>query len=215
MSTPLATDWPQLLLTPLWSAIVAVLLLCLAVALRRPLSRRLGQLGISRVSLLGVDVEWIADQTADAYRGRQLSVPAAGHLRAFAILGARLTPLVRNRRVLWVDDRPQGNAAEARLLRRLGVDIDGAPTTEAALTMIATDPAPFDLVISDWDRGGGDDALDLAHRLDEAGSDVPIVVYAGTRTSERSAKAAEAGIAAVTTEPDELLKHVLVELSLS
>jgi CheY-like chemotaxis protein len=212
---PLATDWAQLLLAPIWSALVALLLLGLALAFRRPLGRLLGQLGVTRVGLFGVDIEWISDQAADAYRKRDLPVPAAEDLRAFAVLSARLAPLVRDRRVLWVDDRPEGNATEARLLRRLGVEIEGAMDTEQALVAIARNPAPFDLVISDWDRGGGDDAVDLARRLRAQGVDTRVFVYAGARTGERIEKALEAGIAGIAVDPDDLLKHVLVELSLS
>jgi CheY-like chemotaxis protein len=214
-SALLATDWAQLFLTPIWSALVALLLLGLALAFRRPLGRLLGQLGVTRVGLFGIDIEWIADQAANAYRERHLPAPAAAHLRAFAVLSARLAPLVRDRRVLWVDDHPEGNAAEAKLLRRLGVEIEGATDTQKALAAIAASPAPFDLVISDWDRGGGDGALDLTRELRAEEIDTPVVVYAGSRNSERIRKATEAGIAAVTIEPDDLLKHVLVELSLS
>jgi CheY-like chemotaxis protein len=215
LTIPLATDWAQLLLTPIWSAIVALLLFGCVLAFRRPLVGLLGRKGISRLSLFGVDVEWIAGQTADAYRERGLPVPAIEDLRAFGILSAHLAPLVRDRRVLWVDDRPQGNSAEARLLRRLGVEIKGAEATDEALAKIAREPAPFDLVISDWDRGGGDDALELATRMQEGDLELPLIVYAGRRDAERCGRAAEHDIAAVTTEPDDLLKHVLFELALS
>lgn len=215
MSAPLATDWTELLLTPVWTAMVAVLLFFLLVAFRRPLADRLGRLGISRLSLFGVDVEWIADRAAEAYRARQLSVPGSDQLRAIAVLSAHLAPLVRDRRILWVDDQPRGNAVEAGLLRRLGVEIEGATDTDAALTAVSTAPAPFDLVISDWDRGGGDDALDLVRRLRAEGMTAPVVVYAGFRDAERIAKAANAGIVALTVDPDGLLKQVLIELSLT
>jgi CheY-like chemotaxis protein len=215
LTAPLATDWVELLLGPIWSAIVALIALALVVAFRRPLGRLLWKLGVTRINLLGVDVEWIVDQTADAYRHRQLPVPAIPHLRAFGILSARLAPLVKNHRLLWVDDNPQGNNTEARLLRRLGVEIEGATDTRQALDSIAGSPAPFDLVISDWDRGGGDDALDLVRQMRSQNIEIPVVVYAGMVDAYRRAKAADLGISAVVREPDALLSHVLVELSLA
>jgi CheY-like chemotaxis protein len=211
----LATDWVELLLAPIWSAIVALVALALVVAFRQPLGRLLWRLGVTRINLLGVDVEWIVDQTADAYRHRQLPVPATGDLRAFGILSARLAPLIRDHRLLWVDDRPHANAIEAHLLRRLGVEIEGAVSTAEALAKFDSSPAPFDLVVSDWDRGGGDDVLELAREMEGNGIEVPIIVYTGLKNGDRGSKAAEAGIGAVTTQPDELLKHVLVELALS
>lgn len=217
MTPPIGTDWGLLFLAPIWNAIVALALLVLVLARREWLGRQLRRWGIPRIDLFGIgfDAERIAEQTADAYQERNLPPPEPDDLRAFGILSAQLAPLVRDHRLLWVDDQPQGNATEAKLLGRLGVEIEGATSTDGALARIASSPVPFDLVISDWDRGEGEDALDLIHRMREADLDIPIVVYTGTQTAERRAQAAAAGIVAVTTEPDDLLQHVLVELSLS
>jgi two-component system chemotaxis response regulator CheY len=211
---PLATGWLEILVAPLWGAVVVIIVLIVAWLFRGPLTRLLSDLGISRLSVLGVDVEWVVGQTQAAYRERQQSPPGHGELHAFATLSAHLAPLVSHRRVLWVDDRPAGNAAETRLLRRLGIDVENATTTADALAQIAGSPARFDLVISDWNRGEGDDnGIALLTRLREDGFELPLVFYAGETTPERRAKAAELGAIGLTVEPDDLLKHVLVELA--
>lgn len=211
--TPFA-DLVEVLVAPLWSALVVVILFVVAWILRRPLGRMLRDLGISRLSFLGVDIEWIANRTQDAYRERELPAPEPGALQAFAVLSARLAPLVRDRRVLWVDDRPAGNVTETRLLRRLGVDVENATTTAAALARLRDDPARFDLVISDWTRNGPDDSgIALLTQMGAAGMEIPVVMYAGEASPQRRAQAAELGAIGLTTQPDELLKHVLVELA--
>ncbi len=48
MGLPLATDWAEVLVPPVWSLALAGLLLTLAWLWREPVSRTLGRLGVSR-----------------------------------------------------------------------------------------------------------------------------------------------------------------------
>lgn len=213
MSVPVATDWLELLVAPLWSIVVLILALAIAWWLRRPLLRVLNDLGVSRLSFLGIDIEWIAGQTRDAYSERDLTPPESNQLRAFALLSIRLAPLARNRRILWVDDQPNGNATETRLLRRLGVDIENATSTSEALEQLQRGPGRFDLVISDWDRGNKNDGIELVSGMRAADITLPVVMYVGLITEERRVEAARHDIAGLTSMPDDLLKRVLVELA--
>lgn len=214
MMPPLATDWAEVLVPPVWSAFLLVAVVLLAVLFKRPLKRILAELGISRFSILGIDVEGIADEAEDAYIQRQSQVPGRGELRAFARLSGQLAPLVRERRVLWVDDEPAGNEVEARLLRRLGVEVENALDTEEALARLHRDPARFDLVVSDWRRGEDADAgRTLLEALRRRGGRLPVLMYVGKADERRRSEAAALGAKALTDEPDELLKQVLVELA--
>lgn len=214
MTPPLATDWAEVLVPPVWSAVLLVSFVLLAVIFKRPLKRVLAELGISRFSILGIDVEGIADEAEDAYLQRQSRVPGRGELRAFARLSGQLAPLVRERRVLWVDDQPAANEVEARLLRRLGVEVENALDTDEALARLRRDPTRFDLVVSDWGRGGDSDAgPDLLRALREERRRWPVLMYVAEADETRRAEAAALGAKALTDEPDELLKQVLVELA--
>lgn len=214
MTVPLATNWVEILVPPVWSAVLLVILLIAAWALRGPLMRVFAALGVSRLSILGVDVEWIADQAEDAYNARHLTAPERGELRAFALLGVRLAPLIHHRRILWVDDCPANNRTEAALLRKLGVEVENAIDTEEAIARLRRDPTRFDLVISDWTRGENDDAgPELLTELGVAGIGLPVLMYVEDTSVDRRARAAELGAKGITAEPDDLLKQVLIELA--
>lgn len=211
MGLPLATDWAEVLVPPVWSVVVAGMLLGLAWLWRVPLSRGLNKVGISRLNVMGVDL--IASQAEEAYRARNMAAPGARELRAFGALGLRLEPLIRGKRVLWVDDLPDTHEYESRLLRGLGVEIENVLGSEEALERLRRDRACFDLLITDWTRGEDRDAgPDL---LAELGDDFPLptLMYVAEVTPERRARAGELGARAITADPDELLKQALVELA--
>ncbi len=71
MIRPVAADLLELLVAPLWAAIVVFLALGLAWLLRKPLRRMAQDLGVTKLSFLGIDIEWIAEQTQAAYRNRK------------------------------------------------------------------------------------------------------------------------------------------------
>jgi CheY-like chemotaxis protein len=212
-----ATDLVDVLVAPLWTAAVVLLTLGVLYLFRKQLGRLFRDLGIKRMSILGVDLEWVEEQTEAAYRDKKMEVPPQSQLRSVAALTQQLAPLLQHRRVLWVDDDPWHNTGETRLLRGLGVDVENERTTEAAVDRMRKEPAGFDLVISDWSRGEpgpNDEGPRLLQQLrDDVRWHGPFLFYAGEASDERKAKAAELGAVAVTIEPDELLKHALVELS--
>ncbi len=210
---PTATDWLEILVPPVWSAVLLVLLLFFSWLLRKPLARIVARMGVSRFSVFGVDVDWIADRAGEAYTARDQDAPGREELRAFALLSIRLAPLVDRRRILWVDDEPASNKTEAMLLRRLGVDVENALGTAAALEQISLNPTRFDLVISDWTRDGTEAGPELLSELGRLAPELPVLMYVADASGERRAVAAELGAKGLTAEPDELLKQALVELA--
>ncbi|HEY6781117.1 MAG TPA: hypothetical protein VI111_09190, partial [Thermoleophilaceae bacterium] len=150
MIGPLTGDVVEVLVAPVWAVATVFIALGVAWLLRKPLRAMGRDLGVSKVSVLGIDIEWIAEQTQSAYQDKRLQVPSQGKLRSFALLSARLAPLLEHRRVLWVDDNPSNNQVEAKLLRNLGVDVENALSTDEATGRLRRDPARFDVVISDW-----------------------------------------------------------------
>ncbi len=124
-------------------------------------------------------------------------------LRATA--AARNAPTVP--KVLWVDDKPEGNLHERRALEAAGFSVLTATTTEEALQRIATDP--FDVIISDMGRPEGAEAgYDLLARLRSAGNTTPFIIYSTRRSAEQRAEAKRRGALDSTSDPNELLELV-------
>ncbi len=193
VTLPLATDWAEVLVPPVWSAVLVLILLLLAWALRKPLTRALAAMGVSRLSVMGVDVEWITNQAGNAYRARDRDTPAREELRAFALLGVRLKPLIQGRRILWIDDLPAIHDTEALLLRRLGVDVENALSTEEGMERLRRDLTRFDLIVSDWTRGSNEEAgPELLASLAGDGIGLPVLMYVGEVSAERRAQAGRA-----------------------
>src|SRR3954451_23448364 len=213
---PLA-DVVEVLLAPLWTVLVAFIALFLLWLFRAPLRRLAIELGISKVKLLGMelDPEALAEETKRAYEDREVEPPTAHVLRSLAALAARLAPLARGKRILWVDDQPHGNVEEVRVFRQLGVDVENALTTAEAVGRLEKDPARFDLVVSDWKREDADDAGPglLMQLQTSEHRHRPFIFYVGEVTPKRLEKAAELGAVVFTADPAELLKHSLVELA--
>ena len=96
-----------------------------------------------------------------------------------ALRRARLVEQVlRNARLLWVDDVPDNIIYEVQVLRALGVEIETALSTDEAMGMI--EKRQYDLVVSDMARHGQPDAgLQFLSRLRKSGKQTPIVYYVG------------------------------------
>lgn len=65
-----------------------------------------------------------------------------------------VAPILRGACLLWVDDRPQVNHAERKILGHFGVSIDLATSSQEAMALIAATPTTYDAVISDIERKG-------------------------------------------------------------
>ncbi len=121
-------------------------------------------------------------------------------------------------RVLWVDDRPQGNHHERAALARLQIEVVCATRTDEALALLRAAQPPFDLVISDWQRDGdGPEAgLALARAMHDEGRKLPLLYYHGefdaTRRAQRRQQALEAGALGEAVLPQELIESVVLAL---
>jgi CheY-like chemotaxis protein len=111
--------------------------------------------------------------------------------------------------VLWVDDRPEGNALELAKLRDDGVEVLQAKSTAEAMDVLALRRG-VQTVVSDLGRLEGGEyrphaGLELLKQLREAGFGQPVVVYTSARGVARDRDdALAAGAAAVTASPTEL-----------
>jgi CheY-like chemotaxis protein len=124
-----------------------------------------------------------------------------------------LIDLPEQKRVLWVDDRPEGNRHETAALAKLQIEVVAATSTAQALHCIGSDAEGFDLVISDWEREGEapQAGLQLLAAMRKIGLAEPVIFYHGARAEQRAERATQAALAGAfgdATLPFELMALV-------
>jgi CheY-like chemotaxis protein len=111
--------------------------------------------------------------------------------------------VVKGARILWIDDLPENNHNEYRLLTALGADVRQVRSTREGLAALAQ--GSWDLILSDMDRDGKPDAgLQMLAHL-PSGSP-PVVFYVGRVDKGRQVPLGAFGIADL---PEPLLHLVL------
>jgi CheY-like chemotaxis protein len=146
---------------------------------------------------------------AQQARGGSTPSTAALQGQALALIQGDHVP-----RVLWVDDQPEANQAEADMLARLQIELVQVRSTDEALARLQSDPEHFDLVLSDWQRHAEapDACLRLQQALQQAGLGVPLVVYHAAfdpaERQGRAERARQAGLFGEAVLPGELLALV-------
>ncbi len=129
------------------------------------------------------------------------------------VTGPKTDGIYRNSSILWVDDNPHDNDFEAQALKKLGISIVQAVSTEEALARLET--STFDLVISNMKSGDrADAAATLIRELRSKGYLVPVYVYTGRTwmTSVNKDAAYQAGVAYITDDPKALFLAVTTYL---
>jgi hypothetical protein len=134
----------KLVPTLLWWALVVGVVYFLRVPLRDELLPRL-----TTISLFGVELGLAREQLDQAILNRSMSASSGEKAWVLDRL-QRSAPLVRGARILWVDDTPDNNIHERRLLQSAGAVVDTATTTQQALSMLGS--GHYDVVISDLHR---------------------------------------------------------------
>lgn len=130
-----------------------------------------------------------------------------------AIKGAlydRLTYLTEHRiscNILWIDNHPENNAQEVKLLRDIGLQVDLAETSDLAFSMLKE--SSYQMIVSDRSRGGNKtEGFDFHQMLLGKGIDLPFVFYVGTKERPNGVPPYAFGI---TDSPIELL-HLIMDV---
>ncbi|MCC8977608.1 response regulator [Bradyrhizobium acaciae] len=116
-------------------------------------------------------------------------------------------------RILWVDDKPTGNALEIAQLRQRGIDVTQAESTDDAMAILNNDLS-FDAIVSDMGRREhgtyrSQAGLMFLNALRRAGYNVPFLVYSSQKYAARnSAEVRSAGGDGATASPVELLEWI-------
>ncbi|MFP5402667.1 MAG: TIR domain-containing protein [Gammaproteobacteria bacterium] len=136
-------------------------------------------------------------------------------------MAAALIDMPEQKRVLWVDDKPEGNRHEVAALAKLQIEVVSVHSTEEALTRLDTDEEGFDLVLSDWDRpealdGAASAGLKLLRALAMRPRRLPVIFYHGEfdadRRTARRDTLLRAGAFGEAVTPGELLALVRTAL---
>jgi CheY-like chemotaxis protein len=214
-------NWFQTLVTPIAALAAFAAAIGLLYAFRERVERLVADLRISKIGALGVNIEFVENQTVSAYEERGLGHPSSEDKRKIREVATYLAPLAAGRRILWVDDRPEGNARERAVFREWRIDVQTRRATDDAMAELRASKEAYDLVISDWMRPGpdGDEAeegLRLLRMMRDDEKQEPFVFYHGLVDREelrrRRAEAVQAGALGATGSPGELYRFVLLEL---
>lgn len=182
-----------------------------AVRYRVPLARIVDQ-RVSGISAFGLRVDLRPSEVDKAVRDRlgergagplPGGVPGAGTQVAERArrMGARLV----GRRVLWVDDHPEGNRVERRMLRQLGIFTEAVTTNDQAM-LVLDDPAEsIDVVITDLRRDDGSTGQALIDAVRARPNPPPVICYVLALRDGGGPP----GAFGITSRPDALLDLVM------
>jgi PAS domain S-box-containing protein len=144
----------------------------------------------------------IAHSTVGAGSTFELYFPADHSAVTASPASATEPPAARGRalRVLLVDDEPVVVRATTEMLEHEGCEVVGLTEPKAALARLQEAPTSFDLAIVDLSMPGmyGDD---LARKLHELRSELPILLASGNASRLDPGRLRESGIAEVLAKP--------------
>ena len=185
-------------------------------------------------SLRGVQFDAMQEARTDALVQRMIGsfaneLSVAARMRGVADIGsaeaedmaAALIDMPEQKRVLWVDDKPEANRHEVAALAKLQIEVVAVHSTDDALARLDTDAEGFDLVLSDWSRpealdGAPSAGLKLLRALAAGPRRLPVIFYHGEFDIERRAARRDtllrAGAFGEAVTPGELLALVRTAL---
>jgi CheY-like chemotaxis protein len=182
----------------LWPLIAAVVLWQLLPYLKKVISQR----GFTvKVGQFEITVQQAADQLKEqvsdlqrqlAELGQRTPGAAPGEEQTLAPAPAPPAPQragIGSARILWVDDRPDGNAFEITQLTDQGIRVDLARTTNEGLALIDRNP-PYTAIITDLGRTEDGTyketaGIELTRAARAAGTAAPILIYSTINQTHR------------------------------
>ena len=199
MSELIVIELIRLIPSLLWLVLVVILIGVFYKPIKEELLPRMSGIrawGLE-VELLRVDLDKAVDkQGAEVGQSERTRV-----LRR----AERSSGKLRRARILWIDDYPQNNEYERRMMRALGALVDTARDSLEARSLMAR--TGYDLVISDIDRSGiPDEGLRFLEDISKEAPYPRVVFYVGRVDADRGVPAHAFGI---TDRPDELLHLVM------
>lgn len=181
--------------------ISAILAVALVVTYRKELRALVSRM--TKLKALGVEAEFSGKAMDDAIAVQRVQVSDGdrkGALRRLTVIA----PLLRDTRVLWIDDNPANNRYERALLESFGVRID--TVTSSADGERAARENIYTLIITDLAREGRDnEGLLFVARLVASKTYVWTIAYTG---SDQQGQARPPHLFGITNRPDHLMHLV-------
>ena len=155
---------------------------------------------VSRIEFRGLRVD-LESGVETAAAARQIAIPLGVRRQVAERLISAQSRIARTR-FLWIDDHPENNETELRILKALGANIDLAHDDDARKRLNAT---VYDIVLSDITRGGRKDAgMRFLPVVAKAILGPKVIFYTG------DVRGKPEGAFGITTRPDELM-HLIVD----
>lgn len=195
-----ATWWIELIkISP--GLIAAVFSVILVIVNRKTLRGMLDRM--TKFKGLGIEAEFASRALDSAIAHQQVAVSADDRSRALKRL-EMAAPLIRDARLLWVDDEPQKTKSERTLLERVGARITTVRTSaEAERELVENE---YLLVLTDLKREGREtEGLEFVQRTVATHTYRWTIAYVGT---DQWGKTRPAYLFAITNRPDHLVHYV-------
>jgi CheY-like chemotaxis protein len=166
------------------------------------------------LSLAGQELDRAAEETEREAREREQTTADVRSILDYIVTPEQRSQVLRRvqavlpalqpgAQILWVDDHPENNTNERRMLQALRIFVDEARSTDQAMALL--ERAHYDLVISDMERNGNKEAgIELLSKMREI--DTTVILYVGLKDPS---KGAPPGAFALCVRPDELLHYIL------
>ena len=182
--------------------LVTVLFCIVLVAMNR---RMLGAMldRMTKFKALGIEAEFATRELDSAIASQQVTVSADDRKGALKRL-ALTAPLLRDERILWVDDKPASTRSERALLDKTGARVTTVRTSAEAERELAD--TEYLLVVTDLKREGRNtEGLDFVNRTVANATYRPTIAYVGT---DQQGKSRPAHLFGITNRPDRLIQYV-------
>jgi hypothetical protein len=158
---------------------------------------------ITKFKGLGIEAEFASKELDSAIASQQVVVSADDRSRALKRLNMA-APLLRDARLLWVDDEPARTRSERALLEKIGARITTVKTSaEAERELVENE---YLLVLTDLKREGRKtEGLDFVKRTVDSGTYRWTIAYVGT---DQWGIPRPAYLFGITNRPDQLIHYV-------
>lgn len=167
--------------TVLWIGFLVFLFLSLRNPLIERVIPRLTEVNAFGIGFSFSEVETLLEKASSAGpAGSEAADPTEGKEQRVRVVSRleHAAECLKGGRILWVDDHPDHNRYLIRLFRELGMTVDTVFSTSAA-TEELMQGVPYDLVLSDLDRGGDPAAgADMPKDFRSRGISIPIIIHA-------------------------------------
>lgn len=163
-----------------------------------------------QLKFLGVELSFLQDSMEKAVtlakKNPQWQVEISqGDEKLVLIRAKRHIELLSEVRILWVDDVPDNNVNEIKMLNDLGLHVTCKANTRDAIDELQNNL--YDIVLSDMARGTSNtDGLDMLDKIRQFDRHTHVIFYVGIIDKNMGCPVGAFGI---TNRPDELLHYII------